>query len=100
MVTVHPFRRSALPIAILLLAFALRLMPWGSNRFLEDEALYAYWGLQIATGADPMLDEEPIDKPPLCQHHQHHPRLFLGASAIQQRACRPGGRIFVGPISL
>ena len=65
MVTVHPFRRSALPIAILLLAFALRLMPWGSNRFLEDEALYAYWGLQIATGADPMLDEEPIDKPPL-----------------------------------
>jgi hypothetical protein len=65
MVTGHPFRRSALPIAILLLAFALRLMPWGSNRFLEDEALYAYWGLQIATGTDPMLDEEPVDKPPL-----------------------------------
>jgi hypothetical protein len=52
-------------IAILLLALALRLAPWGQNRFLEDEALYAAWGLQIATGADPMLDLEPVDKPQL-----------------------------------
>jgi 4-amino-4-deoxy-L-arabinose transferase-like glycosyltransferase len=52
-------------IPILLLALALRLAPWGQNRFLEDEALYAYWGLQIASGADNMLDLEPVDKPPL-----------------------------------
>ena len=52
-------------IAILLLALGLRLAPWGDNRFLEDEALYAFWGLQIATGADPMLDREPVDKPPI-----------------------------------
>ena len=52
-------------MAVLLLALALRLAPWGDNRFLEDEALYASWGLQIATGADPMLDDEPVDKPPL-----------------------------------
>lgn len=52
-------------LAILLLALALRLAPWGHNRFLEDEALYGYWGLQIATGADPMLNAEPVDKPPL-----------------------------------
>jgi 4-amino-4-deoxy-L-arabinose transferase-like glycosyltransferase len=51
--------------AILLSALALRLAPWGQNRFLEDEALYSYWGLQIATGSDPMLDLEPVDKPPL-----------------------------------
>jgi hypothetical protein len=57
--------RSALFIPILLVALALRIAPWGQNRFLEDEALYAYWGLQIATGADSMLDEEPVDKPPL-----------------------------------
>lgn len=57
-------------LAILLLALALRLAPWGQDRFLEDEALYAYWGLQIATGVDPMLDEEPVDKPPL------HPYLL------------------------
>lgn len=55
----------SLLIAILLLGLALRLAPWGQNRFLEDEALYATWGLQIATGADVMLDEEPVDKPPL-----------------------------------
>jgi hypothetical protein len=65
MVAMRPFHRSALLIAILLLALALRLIPWGQNRFLEDEALYAHWGLRIATGADPMLDEEPVDKPPL-----------------------------------
>ncbi len=52
-------------IAILLVALALRLAPWGDNRFLEDEALYATWGLQIASGADPMLDNEPVDKPPV-----------------------------------
>jgi 4-amino-4-deoxy-L-arabinose transferase-like glycosyltransferase len=50
---------------VLLLGLGLRLAPWGDHRFLEDEALYAYWGLQIATGADPMLDAEPVDKPPL-----------------------------------
>jgi hypothetical protein len=60
-----PSKRLALPIAILLLAFGLRLAAWNQNRFLEDEALYAYWGLQIATGADPLLDLEPVDKPPL-----------------------------------
>lgn len=57
--------RTALLIAILLLAFALRLANWGRDRFLEDEALYAYWALQIATGTDPLLDNEPVDKPPL-----------------------------------
>jgi 4-amino-4-deoxy-L-arabinose transferase-like glycosyltransferase len=57
--------RIALLLLILLVGLALRLAPWGQNRFLEDEALYGYWGLQIATAADPMLDYEPLDKPPL-----------------------------------
>jgi 4-amino-4-deoxy-L-arabinose transferase-like glycosyltransferase len=56
---------AALLALILLLGLALRLAPWDQNRFLEDEALYGYWGLQIATGADVMLDYEPVDKPPL-----------------------------------
>lgn len=62
------FRRSRSPVlvaAVLMVSMGLRLEPWGQNRFLEDEALYAAWGLQIATGADPMLDGEPVDKPPL-----------------------------------
>lgn len=52
-------------VIILLGSFALRSSRWGRDRFLEDEALYAVWGLQITTGADPMLDHEPVDKPPL-----------------------------------
>jgi hypothetical protein len=52
-------------VAVLLAGFLLRLAPMGQNRTLEDEALYSYWGLQIATGSDPMLDREPVDKPPL-----------------------------------
>jgi len=66
----HSTAQHSLLIAILLVGLALRLAPWGQNRFLEDEALYATWGLQIATGADPMLDQEPVDKPPL------HPYLL------------------------
>ena len=58
-------RSLVLVAAVLLVSMGLRLAPWGQNRFLEDEALYAAWGLQIATGADPMLDGEPVDKPPL-----------------------------------
>lgn len=63
-------RQFAILVAILLLGLGLRLAPWGQNRFLEDEALYAYWGLQIATGTDLMLDEEPVDKPPLYPYTQ------------------------------
>lgn len=49
---------------ILLVGFLLRALPLQQNRALEDEALYGYWGLQIASGSDPMLDREPVDKPP------------------------------------
>lgn len=50
---------------IILAGILLRLAPIAGNRFHEDEALYGYWGLQIATGADPMLNDYPVDKPPL-----------------------------------
>jgi len=82
---IRPFERSAVLIAILLLALALRLAPWGQNRFLEDEALYAYWGLQIATGADPMLDREPVDKPPLHPYTLALSFLVLGQNETAAR---------------
>jgi 4-amino-4-deoxy-L-arabinose transferase-like glycosyltransferase len=82
---IRPFERSAVLIAILLLALALRLAPWGQNRFLEDEALYAYWGLQIATGADPMLDREPVDKPPLHPYTLALSFLALGQNETAAR---------------
>ena len=77
--------------AMLLLALALRLAPWGTNRFLEDEALYSYWGLQIASGADPMLDEEPVDKPPL------HPYTLALSFLLGGQARAAGVELGVGP---
>jgi 4-amino-4-deoxy-L-arabinose transferase-like glycosyltransferase len=76
MEAIRPYARTALPGAILILALALRLAPWNQNRFLEDESLYAYWGLQIATGADTSLDLEPVDKPPL------HPYVLALSSKL------------------
>ncbi len=76
---------AALLALILLLALALRLAPWGQNRFLEDEALYGYWGLQIATGADAMLDYEPVDKPPLHPYTLALSFLVLGPSETAAR---------------
>jgi hypothetical protein len=74
-----------LMVPILLLALTLRLAPWGDNRFLEDEALYAHWGLQIATGADPMLDQEPVDKPPLHPYALALSFLALGRNETAAR---------------
>lgn len=36
-----------------------------TQRFHHDEALYATWALDIASGENPMLYQTPIDKPPL-----------------------------------
>lgn len=44
---------------------ALRLASIGANRFHQDEALYSFWALQIATGRDPILNYFRVDKPPL-----------------------------------
>ncbi len=76
---------AALLALILPLGLALRLAPWGQNRFLEDEALYGYWGLQIATGADPMLDAEPVDKPPLHPYALALGFLILGPGETAAR---------------
>lgn len=61
-------RKHLYPFLVALIFVAgvwLRAAPIAQNRFHEDEALYAYWGLQISTGADPMLNGYPVDKPPL-----------------------------------
>jgi 4-amino-4-deoxy-L-arabinose transferase-like glycosyltransferase len=47
------------------LALLLPLNILASRRFHHDEALYATWALQIASGQNPWLSQVPIDKPPL-----------------------------------
>jgi len=51
--------------AIVGLGLVLRLSLIAANRFYGDEALYAHWGLLIATGRDVFLKTEIVDKPPL-----------------------------------
>jgi 4-amino-4-deoxy-L-arabinose transferase-like glycosyltransferase len=70
---------------IILAGLSLRIAPIARNRFHEDEALYSYWSLQIATGADPMLDRLPVDKPPLFFYLQALAFLALGRSEIAAR---------------
>ncbi len=50
---------------IALLGLLLRLSLIAANRFYPDEALYAHWGLLIASGQDVFLKAEIVDKPPL-----------------------------------
>lgn len=72
-------------LAIWVAGLMLRLAPIAQNRFHEDEALYAYWGLQIATGADPMLDHLPVDKPPLFLYILAFLFRLFGASEVMAR---------------
>ena len=59
-------RWAALGLTLLMVVgAALRFAPIGTNRFHQDEALYSFWALQIATGRDPILNHFPVDKPPL-----------------------------------
>lgn len=54
----------------LLLALALaggtllRVVHLQAHRFHVDEALFASYGLAIASGSDPLLQDEAVDKPP------------------------------------
>jgi 4-amino-4-deoxy-L-arabinose transferase-like glycosyltransferase len=63
-------------VALILLAWLLRLPPALDNRFHADEALYGYWGLLIGRGQDPWLAGVPVYKPPLL------PYLIAGAQAL------------------
>ena len=78
---------------ILIAGMWLRTAPISLNRFHEDEALYAYWGLQIATGADPMLNDYPVDKPPLFPYLLS---LLFGAFGATEVVARTPGLVASG----
>jgi len=69
-----PTTRYWLPLAVslaLLSAVVLPLNLLTIQRFHHDEALYATWALEIASGENPWLAEIPIDKPPLFLYLPH-----------------------------
>jgi 4-amino-4-deoxy-L-arabinose transferase-like glycosyltransferase len=72
-------------MALLLLAWALRLPPTLANRFHPDEALYGYWGLLIGRGRDPWLATVPIYKPPLLPYLIAAAQALLGNSEFAVR---------------
>ena len=63
-------------VALVMLAWGLRLSPTLRDRLHPDEALYGYWGLLIGRGQDPWLVAVPVYKPPLM------PYLIAGAPAL------------------
>jgi len=72
-------------VALLLLAWALRLPPMLGNRFHADEALYGYWGLLIERGQDPWLATVPVYKPPLLSYLVAGTQILLGNSEFAVR---------------
>ena len=56
-----------------------------TQRFHHDEALYATWALEIASGHNPWLVHVPIDKPPLYLYTLAGALGLLGASETAAR---------------
>jgi 4-amino-4-deoxy-L-arabinose transferase-like glycosyltransferase len=74
----------ALLVLILLAAFALRVYYVNHDRFHADEALYAGWALRILDD-DPLLRDEPVDKPPLYLYLLAGSMRILGRSEVAAR---------------
>jgi 4-amino-4-deoxy-L-arabinose transferase-like glycosyltransferase len=74
----------ALLIALLLGAFALRVHYLAHDRFHADEALYAGWALRILDD-DPLLLDEPVDKPPLYLYLLAASMRLFGTSEVAAR---------------
>jgi len=72
-------------VAIVGIGALARLAPLGLQRFHEDEALYSYWGLRIASGEDVWLAGIPIDKPPLFFYLQAGTFAIFGPSETSAR---------------
>ena len=77
-----------LPAAVglaLLSAILLPLNLLSSLPFHQDEALYATWAMEIASGRNPWLVEVPIDKPPLFLYAAAGSMWLLGPTETAAR---------------
>jgi len=72
-------------LSLVLLAAWFRFKGLFANTFHSDEALYATWAKQIASGKDPLLLNQLVDKPPLQFYFQ---ALFLWLTDYQDWAAR------------
>lgn len=87
-------RRSSGLVILLLVVFLVgtlaRLAPLAVYRFHQDEAIYGYWALLIATGRDVWLESQPVDKPPL---HMYLVALSLRLFGATETAARLPGEL-------
>ncbi len=72
-------------VAVLGLAFALRVPLLSGPRFHPDEALFASFARAIAVWRDPLLAAAPVDKPPLLFYLQAICYPFLGPREMAAR---------------
>ena len=72
-------------VALVLLAWGLRLPPLLDAPLHPDEALYGYWGLLIGRGRDPWLTGVPVYKPPLWPYAISGFQILLGHPIVALR---------------
>jgi hypothetical protein len=84
-VTTWPWLTMALVGLALLSSLLLPLNLLSTQRFHHDEALYATWALEIASGHNPLLQQTSIDKPPLFLYAAAGAMWLLGATETAAR---------------
>ena len=85
-------------VALVWLAWALRLPPTLDNRFHADEALYGYWGLLVGRGRDPWLASVPVYKPPLLPYLVAGAQALFGNSEFTVRFCGLAAGLLMIPL--
>lgn len=71
--------------AMFIIGAAARISPIAANRFHQDEALYSYWAVLIASGRDMVLSSVQVDKPPLFLYGLALAFKLLGPSELTAR---------------
>jgi hypothetical protein len=84
-VTAWPWLTTTLVGLAVLSSLLLPLNLLSTQRFHHDEALYATWALEIASGRNPLLQQTPIDKPPLFLYIVAGAMWLLGATETAAR---------------
>ncbi len=74
-----------LPLALILIGFAVRVAYIGVDSLHEDEAVYAYWARLIASGRDPLLLDVLVDKPPIYLYLLAAAFKYIGTTEVIAR---------------
>ena len=85
-------------LVVLLLSASFRFPLLTANRFHPDEARYAYFARLIASGRDPLLHTEVVDKPPLGFYLMALSFLLLGPGEFAARLPSMAASLLLVPL--